>query len=270
MSENPRALAPPPWLWINILSLDAPLVAVVWQALLAQSFMLPLRPAARLVLGLTVWAIYLADRILDVRTPPAGPESARHQFYRRHPWLAAGLLLLVLALDFLVILSELSPQVVRHGLIASLGVGFYLLVFHARRLALPIPKELAVALLFTAGTFVVAATWAPSPTVILLAPAASFFLLCAANLIAIECWEWRELRVEPAPHPLVRALGQAYLLWVPALALLSLAEPRSWYTAVAVSAVTLSVIHALRGQAPLELRRTLVDAALLSPLLFLR
>jgi len=60
---------PPFWSWLNILSLDAPLIAVLWQALLARTFHIPLRPSGRLALGLTVWAIYLADRVLDARTP---------------------------------------------------------------------------------------------------------------------------------------------------------------------------------------------------------
>ena len=59
----------PLWLWPNLLSLDAPLVAVLWQGFLAYRFSLPLRPAGRLVLGLTVWAIYFLDRLSTRENP---------------------------------------------------------------------------------------------------------------------------------------------------------------------------------------------------------
>lgn len=59
-------------MWPNLLSLDAPAVALVWQDFLARTFGIPLRMPARLVLGLTVWAIYLGDRLLDVRGPATG------------------------------------------------------------------------------------------------------------------------------------------------------------------------------------------------------
>jgi hypothetical protein len=59
--------AQPVWLWMNLLSLDAPLVALVWQDLLARCYGTLLLPAGRTVLGLTVWAIYIADRLMDVR-----------------------------------------------------------------------------------------------------------------------------------------------------------------------------------------------------------
>ena len=69
-----------------------PLVAVLWQGFLAYRFSLPLRPAGRLVLGLTVWAIYLLDRLLDARKPASLREPARHRFYRRHSKLMTALL----------------------------------------------------------------------------------------------------------------------------------------------------------------------------------
>src|SRR4051812_25331299 len=97
----------PAWLWLNLLSLDAPIVALVWQDLAARSFGHPLRPAARIVLGLTVWAVYLADRLLDVRAPGAGQNTARHHFYRRHPTKLSVLLAVVLTVDAFTALVEL-------------------------------------------------------------------------------------------------------------------------------------------------------------------
>ena len=65
----PDRVRPPIWLWFNVLSLDAPLIALVWQDFLSRCYPTMLLPQGRAVRGLTVWAIYLADRLLDVRHP---------------------------------------------------------------------------------------------------------------------------------------------------------------------------------------------------------
>jgi hypothetical protein len=76
------SVRPPAWLWFNLLSLDAPVVALVWQDFLARCYPATLLLTGRAVLGLTVWAIYLADRLLDIRHPASAEESIRHEFYR--------------------------------------------------------------------------------------------------------------------------------------------------------------------------------------------
>src|ERR1700732_3396400 len=141
-------MKPPFWLWPNLLSLDAPLVAVVWQALIARSFGIQLRPAASVILFLTVWAIYLADRLLDTRKPPAAAESLRHQFYRRYRTPALTLLAAVLIADVILTLIWLRPAVFHNGLYAFGGVSLYFAMVHWTGLKLP--KELAVSLLFSA------------------------------------------------------------------------------------------------------------------------
>ena len=82
---------PPVWLWFNLLGLDAPVVALVWQDFLARCYPTILRPPGRAVLGLTVWAIYLADRLLDTRHPAVW-ESVRHVFRHivQRPRIQAG------------------------------------------------------------------------------------------------------------------------------------------------------------------------------------
>ena len=50
------------WIWPNFLSLDAPLVALLWQILLTRNFGTHVRAGEPLVLGLCVWLVYVADR----------------------------------------------------------------------------------------------------------------------------------------------------------------------------------------------------------------
>uniref|UniRef100_Q01UL7 UbiA prenyltransferase n=1 Tax=Solibacter usitatus (strain Ellin6076) TaxID=234267 RepID=Q01UL7_SOLUE len=270
---TPRAkITRSPWIWPNLLSLDAPVIALLWQALLARTFAIPIRPAGRLVLGLTVWVIYLADRLLDTRAVPFAGEPARHLFYRRHFRGAIAMLIGALLADFALTLFALRPPVFHNGLLALAGVALYLAALHWKPAALRVPKELAVAVLFTVGVFLVSFTNSAAPLITLWLPALTFFLLCLTNLVAIEHWEWRELR-GARPHDtgrLVAWLARWFPIWTFALAASSLAaSPHSpWYRAIALSLVATLCLFASGRRLPLEVRRILVDAALLTPLLF--
>lgn len=266
----------PWWLWPNLLSLDAPVVAVLWQGFLAYRFELPLRLVWRIVLGLTVWAIYLLDRLLDARKAPAMDEPARHRFYRRHWGAMAALLGVVLAADAIVTLGWLRPAMLRGGVIALAGVLVYLVAFHIPAKAGKLPKEIAAAVLFTAGTFLTA--WITLPCPRLAWAALAFFVLCLANMIAIETWEWRELSKTRAhattPHVLTRWLARTYLLWVPLAVILCIiagngAGRNEWYTSIALSGGACAVLFGAGRHVSLEARRALVDGVLLSPILFL-
>lgn len=247
----------PLWLWPNVLSLDAPLIAVAWQALLAETSGTPLRPVGRVILFLTVWLIYVVDRLLDARRPAAGQEPERHQFYRRHQWAMGVAAAVVLVVDAALILLELHPAVFRTGLMTFFAVCVYLGLVHGTRLAFS--KETAVAVLFTMGTFLVAFTRSSSP-LRLLPAAVAFFLLCLANLVAIEHWE--------SASPLL--LGRWFLVWVPMLAVLTpFVVPGRWSWAVALSAAALAALHGGRSQIGLAPRRALADAVLLVPALSL-
>jgi len=260
----------PWWLWPNLLSLDAPLVAVLWQGFLAYRFSLPLRPVARVVLGLTVWAIYLLDRLLDARRPAFHGEPARHRYYRRNSNLMTALLAVVAITDALAAILWLRPSILREGMLPLAGVLIYLSTVHLIGKSFAVPKEIAAALLFTAGTFV--AAWAALPCPQLAWAAAAFFVLCLANIIAIEAWEWRELSpgTAGAPHPYTRWLARTYLFWVPAAVVVSALLGRNeWYASIAVSAGACVALFWIGRRVSLEARRAMVDGMLLSPLLFL-
>jgi hypothetical protein len=251
----------PVWLIPNVLSLDAPLIAVAWQALLASRSGTTLRPAGRAILFLTVWLIYIVDRLLDVRVPAVGPEPARHRFYREHGRAMSVLAVIVLVVDATLIIFELHPAVFRVGLVTFAGVCVYFALVHGT--ALRFPKEIVVAWLFTMGTFLVAFARSEGRELHLLIPALALFLLALANLVAIEYGEG-------GGSGMVRALGRWYLVWVGALALTApLALPGRWFFAIGMAAAVLVMVHVLRERLGPELRRVLVDLALFIPPLLL-
>lgn len=227
-------------------------MAVLWQIFVAHCFHLTLRPAAHAVLFLAVWAIYLGDRLLDVRQPPVPGESPRHRFYRRHGRLALALLVVAIVTAGTLCLWQLRPAVLHAGWFALAGVLAYLTLVHLSNVRWF--KEPAAAVLFAAGTF--AAPWAvcPDPVRILLIPWLVFAVLCLANLVAIDHWEsaprrWRWLPVGAAILPVVA--GTAY------------------FQAVAASAAAIGGLCLAERHLSLSARRVLVDAVLLTPCVFL-
>lgn len=73
----------PWWLWAHVLSLEAPLVAVLWQSALAHAHGLTLPPMLGAGLALACWLIYVLDRTLDTLSTDVVLDR-RHVFYRRH------------------------------------------------------------------------------------------------------------------------------------------------------------------------------------------
>ncbi|MFQ3271378.1 MAG: hypothetical protein ACI9A1_001702, partial [Lentimonas sp.] len=73
------------WQWPNLLALDAALIALVWQAAFAAALGFPVSTTAPVVLGLSVWLTYMADRLFDVaRRPVEQLQAVRHRFAKQH------------------------------------------------------------------------------------------------------------------------------------------------------------------------------------------
>ncbi len=250
----PKSERPPAWLWLSLLSLDAPLIALVWQDFLYRCYPTVLHTAGRAVLGLSVWAIYLADRLLDIRHHPSA-RTMQHRFYRRFHTPLRLLLALVICLDA-VIASTLRPAVIQKGILVAAGVFTYLCVFPLTGWTRALWKKPLAAVLFTAGTFVVEWTGAH-----LLWPAVAFCALCLANLITVEHWS-RDTSAKAAPvwlWPVLLAVCIAVFQGRPAFSL--------WFAAIVASAAGLYSLTRWGRVFSREARCVLADAVLLSPLL---
>jgi hypothetical protein len=248
--------APPVWLLMNLLSLDAPLVALVWQDFLSHCFPAVLRPVGRLALGLTVWAIYLTDRLLDVRRPAIGIETARHAFYRRHRTLTLVAILAILCADLTLAVTLVRPSVLENGLFICLAIAGYFAAFPLGRRGGVGGKKLLAGVLFTAGVFLITVSNTEKAWQILVWPAVAFCALCVGNLLLVEIWE--------AGRRTPRG-------WIPMVVLCLLclgAGDSRWFRAVAASAAGLAALAAWGGKMQVEARSVLADVALLSPLLF--
>lgn len=84
-----------------MLSLEAPVVAIIWQTLMAHTHRVALIPGTTTGLALCVWLIYLIDRLLDGMSAGGMNGDIRHAFYRRH-WRLIGLVVIPVVTAVLV------------------------------------------------------------------------------------------------------------------------------------------------------------------------
>ena len=256
--------------WLNLVCLDAPLVAVSWQWLFAQSFEIPVARGGTAALFLTAWLIYLADRFGDsLSVNERGPLSLRQRFCRRHrsAWIGS---VIGIALVDLVVIAQLDGVTMRAGARVGVCAVLYLVLNQRwpslwRRLPL---KEISIGFLFAAGTRVGLAaglTGSALPGWFL------FACLCALNCVSIAVWE-RELdraqgRISIAT--IFPNLERYLLLVLFALTASALGFPGNGTQAVAVwiagSALLLAGLHFFRNDIAPDVRTALADLVLLTP-----
>jgi len=249
------------WQWPNVLAIDAALIAVFWQAALAAAMDLPLSMVAHLVLGLSVWLTYTADRLFDVAQRDASTLfSARHRFVKRQHvrlWRIGALALIV----NLVAATQLTGTQLKQG--GGLLLFCLLYTFLNQKLSRRFfPKELCVALIYAAGVAILL----PQPPPITFV--ALFSYLCLLNCLVIGKKESRvdaHLRVHSMAGKL-RGTVLMPLIWLGALFAIFLTAPLKG--ALFASFVLLGLLHGLRARLTTEVFRVLADGVLLLGPLF--
>ncbi len=242
----------PWWLVPNLLALDAPFVAVVWQRFLASRFDVPLYFPISVTLALVVWSIYLLDRSWDARRGESRTE--RHRWAGEHRALLRGLVA-VATLTVLVAIGFLPMRVVETGAIVAAGIAGYLALVHLLApgtLAKTGFKELLVGIGFAAG---VAVPLLASPAFRLdwLPAVVAFGVVCWLNCRLIDRWEYAK-----------PGLGECWWL-ILAVTILSMATPAPVALALVGSLALLLSVHVAVRERP-RVARVLADAVLILPL----
>ena len=266
-----------PVVWLNLVCLDAPIVAITWQWFFARDFHLSLTASSRAALFLTSWLIYLADRFADTwALQRNSPRSLRQEFCQRHqtPWIAA--IAAIALLDLWIIAHQLDRGTIRMGML----IGAFSLIYLAINYwlgktwrFLPI-KETCVGSLFAVGTVA-----ALLPQIGLSATFATLFILfaalCSLNCIGIAIWEQDLDRAQcknsiatrwSASRPYFRSGALGLIVLAIALGTKSSAQ---MYFCISVSAALLVILDWLGERIPRDERTALADLVLLTPLLLL-
>ena len=266
------------WLWPHLLSLDAPLVAVVWQGCWARAAHIRLPWCHPVVLGLGVWLIYLADRLADsARAVPGDHPAARHAFHARRRTALSFLAAAAAAALVLLTPHVLSRAEFVHGLFLLALAAVYFWLIHGREQqgwTTRLPKEAAVGGMFAVGTcffpYCQGGMARPAPW----AAAAIFGGICFCNCALITVWERQAQDVRNRfsllnAFPWLTARLQGLCLVLAGLAGMGLLLTGSLpFLPLALGGFFLAVLdHQQRRISP-DALRVLADAALLTPLLF--
>ncbi|MGB6745030.1 MAG: hypothetical protein WBE38_15390 [Terracidiphilus sp.] len=270
------AAARPLALW-HLSSFDAPTVAVIWSLGFAWAAGARLARWVPALLALTVWTVYVFDRLLDahaaLRTAELGRLRERHYFHWRHRRVLLPLAAAAACAAAGLILAFM-PAVARErgSVLAAASLAYFARVHSGHRprpfLAALLTKELLVGLLFTAGcalpAFGALRTSAHASLWPLACAAAYFASLAWLNCHAIDRWESQTERQAG-----ISLAACACLLAVCALlaATAAWAHPRvaALLAAGAVSALLLALLDLKRNSLGQVTLRAVADLALLTP-----
>ncbi len=270
----------PIWLYPNLLSLDAPLVAVAWLYIFAKTWRVVYLPTTTYIsLGLVVWVIYVADRLLDASMKGSSSDrlEARHDFHRKHQKVFRTLAMVAGLVALIMVVTGLATKIYGYAMFGGLMVaGFFTLSVFSSHAPdeIPYTKNIIAGFSFAYGTSMLAYAYTgfesqgllKSPELI------CFAVLCILNISAIDLWEHAnrtsDLEIK-ATNEL--ALSLPLTLLGAAALIFALKDPdlttRPFFYAVLTGAALLQILNRSRAKFSMDALRVLADAALLAPFL---
>jgi hypothetical protein len=268
-----------PWLWINVLSLDAPIVALLWQIFFFKQFHLELHWIDSFILISSVWLVYVADRWLDgFQIGKNDAKTARHRFYMRYRLSTVLSFVLVLIVTTWLAFERLDFVSIRNGALILCLVGAYfannhLIKFWQRFF----PKEIFIAVIFSLGTGLF--VFSKIGLLKLLIPMGIFAILCFLNCCLIAKWEVEQDEAQNqksiiSDYPQMGRYIKAALMGIFVITLLVVwfypsASCVDIWRASGVSALILFWLDTVQLHLDREDLRLFADVALMTPLLFL-
>ncbi len=266
--------------WPNLIGLDSPIVAVCWQAMFAKISGVDLPWFIHLILGLSTWCIYLADRIVDVIRSQNQATTSRHRFTRRHLRKLIGLLIIISICNLALIIRFLPHKLLITGIITLGLIAIYYLIrlTDLKNIITLIPREVMCGMLFALGCAIAphayaTTSWINTPTLFI--PVIMFGMVCSASCILISIWE-KEADAITADSSIITTHANfipylASTLTYLAAFTVTLSCFFHWqaFLSIAVSGIFLRfILHHQNRISPINLR-VLADAILLSPLMFI-
>ena len=271
----------PLWLLPNLLSLDAPLVAMAWLYVFARTWRLGYHPwEAYASLGLAVWIIYASDRLLDVSL--AGGDHAtlepRHRFHLQYrKYFRAGLWIAVLAAVALVVM-RMPMAIYKYLLLGGVMVaGFFGLSMLSSQDPREVPhtKNILAGITFAFGTAMTAHLYRYEYDIYDMLGSREFVcfaVLCILNISAIDLWEHAARSTDMETRA-----GDELALTLPLILLAGVAllyalmdeggHTRPFFYAILTGAGLLYVLNRARANFHMDSLRVLADIALLIPVM---
>jgi len=268
----------PLWLWPNLLSLDAPLVAAVWLWMFAKTWRVVSFPnTIYWLVVVMVWLIYVLDRLLDSRVAghALSNQTPRHQFHARFQkvlWFGV----VVAGLAAIGLLLSLPTGLWSHGAFVLIFVVFYfVLVALQGNEGISHLKNILAGMAFACGTAVGVHFYRPDSNLFyfLLAPETmTFAVLCILNISAIDFWSARrKMEVQAVDQNAQELVLSLLPLALAGFCLLFAARAdeysKPFFLAVMTSSALLYVVDRIGASISQDLQRVLADVVMMASLL---
>ena len=276
----PLAHHKPYWLFPNLLSLDAPLVAVAWLYIFAKTWRVQYLPwVAYVSLGLVVWIIYASDRLLDVaiRDGETETRTARHRFHCQYKRRFYPLILIAAITTVILVVTGIQSTIYNYALMGGIMVaGFFSLSIFSTKGPdeLPYTKNTLAGISFAYGTAMLAFAYTGFEMNELLYSAEfiCFAVLCILNISAIDLWQHASLTTDVEVKAIdelaltlpLTLLGAASLIFALKDGELT---TRPFFYAILTGAALLQILNRIRTRFSMDALRVLADVAMLVPLL---
>ncbi len=271
----------PFWLYPNLLSLDAPLVASAWLYIFAKTWRLGYLPwQATAVLTLGVWAVYVVDRVLDASLLGGDPSALkeRHRFHREHRRVFGIGVGVAMGVASVLVVTAMPMTIYKHLVLGGVMVaGFFGFAVLSSQGAsdVPIGKNVLAGVAFAFGTAMMAHIYRWEYALFEMFFSREFVcfaVLCILNISAIDLWEHaarsEDIEIKASDElalmlPLT-LLGGAALLYA---LLADQVSTRPFFYAILTGSALLYILNRTRARFSLECLRVLADVALLVPVL---
>ena len=251
--------------WITSLSLDAPLVVIVWQHAVSVHCSVTLNMHHRVLVFLTVWLGYTADRWFDTWRHKANV-THRHAFHALRRWTLLSIWLVILGLSITVSFAKLYSSELRNGLtlafVSIVVTGIIQLDRFGKWKA--VIKSALTAFLVTSSVLVFSL---PISEIRALEAFSIMLPLFFLNCVFIHSWD---SAIDAMQSPSSENTFNRPTILIACVLTFGLSfywlgtSSLAWY-AIA-SALNLAAIHLCLQSLHLETKRTLADLALLTPL----
>ncbi len=280
----------PLWLFPNLLSLDAPLVAVAWLYIFAKTWRVDYLPwAAYASLGLVVWVVYVTDRLLDASMRGGTSEKleARHEFHRQHQRVFRRVAVIAGVVALTLVITHLPLNIygfafgargwMGHAYVGAILVAafFILSVFstHGPH-ETPYAKNVLAGISFAYGTAMLAFAYTGFEMWEFLQSREliCFAVLCILNIAAIDLWEHANRSSDPEIKASDELALTLPLTLLGAAALVFASQDRElttrpFFYAILTGAALLHILNRSRSRFSMDALRVLADVALLVPII---
>lgn len=244
-------------LWVNVLGVDAVMVALCWQCTFAAVTQQEVSYAAAAVLGVSIWLTYTADRLFDVsKLPIQRLQTQRHRFAKCHAKRLWQLWWGLLILDIVLAWTRLTSEQFCGGIVLLMACLLYT-GLNQKFAGRFFPKEGCVAGIF-AGGVVVFLSFSPD----MLVPLGLLAFLCLLNCLMISARE-SQIDARMGTHSLAQSIPHMMPLLFVASLLLFILLPLPWLLPFATTYTLLLLLHLNRNRLSAEVFHLLADGALI-------